>query len=268
MFNSIKTKKDNINRHQIEAEFYDATHPEIFNDYEFAKTKKMINYIAKKSKNKNLCIDVGAGTGFLTSFELPIYEEVIAADISKDMLKMLRRKFRNYKNLHLVVCDAENLPFKEKVADLISMSSALHHLPRPYTAIKEMSIVLNDCGFLYITHEPNDIHYTRIIYLLKFEILMKVFRIFGNNKPKQFPKLNHYVTDVQTKGFNVQNIERLMKILQIKPVHIEGYYWLTPDITHKEPVRTWLVRLNFLLEHVPLLKKFALHISILCRKCK
>jgi len=100
-------------------------------------------------------IDVGCGTGFVTGFELPHYTLVIATDISRKMLKVAKRRLKNAKASNLVVCDADFLPFRSNVADLVSVSSVLHHLPKPFSTFHEISRVLKKGGFIYITREPS-----------------------------------------------------------------------------------------------------------------
>jgi len=135
-------KRANIRHHDVEAEIFERVHPEGSSIYERAKVSKSIAYIVQNCRAKDLCIDVGCGTGFVTGFELPHYRMVVAADISRKMLEVARKRLGRWESLNLVVCDAEFLPFKDGVADLVSVSSVLHHLPRPFSSLKEVSRVL------------------------------------------------------------------------------------------------------------------------------
>jgi ubiquinone/menaquinone biosynthesis C-methylase UbiE len=99
--------------------------------FERAKVSKSIAFIVENLKAKDVCIDVGCGTGFVTSFELPHFRMVIATDISREMLRVAKHSFKNVKSLNFLVCDADFLPLRSNVTDMASISSVLHHLPKP-----------------------------------------------------------------------------------------------------------------------------------------
>lgn len=149
-----ETKKANIELHTIEAEYYDKIHPEIFNPFEQQVLDKRLALIIKDMKRKRMCLDLGCGTGNLISREIEIFDFVIGLDISREMLKICKDKFPE-KKLSLILGDSEHVPFRSGSFDFVSMFSVLHHLPSPFTSLKEVYRILNNSGKAYIDHEPN-----------------------------------------------------------------------------------------------------------------
>ena len=105
----MEIKKANILHHNVEAEIFEKMHPEGSSLYERSQVAKNIKYICGNSTANELCLDVGCGTGFVTSFELPRYKTVVATDISRRMVEVVKKKFGYYDSLFLLVCDAESL---------------------------------------------------------------------------------------------------------------------------------------------------------------
>ncbi|MGB9672446.1 MAG: class I SAM-dependent methyltransferase, partial [Candidatus Norongarragalinales archaeon] len=122
----FEVKRANIRHHDAEAEIFERVHPEGSSIYERAKVADSIAFIANNSGHRRLGIDVGCGTGFVTSFMLPFYEMVVAADISRGMVEVAKRRLKGACSLNFVICDAEHLPFRNGVADFVSVSSVLH----------------------------------------------------------------------------------------------------------------------------------------------
>jgi len=277
---SIEVKKSNIILHFVEAEFYDRIHLEIFNEYEKRRIARNLSLIDQLIDNPSLCIDIGAGTGNLTRFELRHYNKVVATDISVNMLKKIRRN----DNLNTVRCDAEHLPFREEVATLISMFSVLHHLYDPSSAIREMLRCLRKGGVLYIDHEPCHLRLRRFSDLMN--MLVSGLCIFGASfigircleETPQFPILNYSKAEMHASGFYVKDLSSTLKSKGMKIILAKSYYWLTPLflIGHQDFWRLsyrvrrlltiCLIKANFLIEKLPFSGKLGRAICVIAKK--
>ncbi len=136
---------ENIRLHKSQAYYYEVNHPEIFNILEQARIKKQVMAL-KKDAGTGLCIDVGSGTGNLSRQLKAAGFEVVACDLSRDMLQQNRAEFR-------VRCEASMLPIKTECASLVTGYSIFHHLPDSETALKEACRIAGKKGFLYFDHD-------------------------------------------------------------------------------------------------------------------
>jgi SAM-dependent methyltransferase len=271
---NFEVKRANIRHHDVEAEFFEEAHPEGSSFYEQAKVSKSIAFIVKNSETKDICIDVGCGTGFVTGFELPFYRMVVATDISRRMLEVVRRRLGGEGSLNLVVCDVDFLPFKKGVADLVSVSSVLHHLPRPFTSICEISRVLKKDGFVYITREPSFQRFRRFFDFFDHFIVRRFLSIvrFLHAKPRSVDvdayvnDLNYTKVDVHyPKGFYVSQLSNALSSDGFDVLSAYSYHWIYPDFS-RDWTHNLLTRSNFLVEKFPLSNRFGRYISVIAKK--
>jgi ubiquinone/menaquinone biosynthesis C-methylase UbiE len=271
---SVEVKKANIRHHDVEAEFFERVHPEGSSVYERAKVSKSIAFIAERSDVRDLAVDVGCGTGFVTSFELPLYRSVVATDISRRMLEVVEKRFGYVNSLNLVVCDAEYLPLKSEIADLVSVSSVLHHLPKPFSSIKETSRILKKDGFLYITREPSFQRLRRFFDFFDYFLVQKLSKL-----AKQFfagvelcephvsvKGLDYAKVDVHySTGFHVAQLSEVLVSSCFEVVFAYSYHWIYPD-SDKGWLQQLLTRSNFVVEKIPLSNRLGRYVSVIARK--
>lgn len=104
-------------------------------------------------------LDVACGTGYLALglAQAGIAEAVDACDLS---LEMLRRTRDNAAvagvDVRLALCDAERLPYPDGGYDLVVARGALHHVPDPLAALREIRRVLRRGGTAVVTAEPTE----------------------------------------------------------------------------------------------------------------
>jgi len=198
------------------------------------------------------------------------YKNVVAMDISKQMLKIIRRKFKNSDSLNLLLCDAEDLPLKSEVANLVSVSSVLHHLPKPLHSIMEMSRILKTKGFLYVTREPNDVRFRRffnffddnLICIGEFILSLPFFkkRREKRNIIKLIIKdcLNYPEADIHCpSGFKIEELSCFLSLNHFKIFSAYSYHWIFFDR---------LSGTNFIIAKIPFSKKLGRYICCIAKK--
>jgi ubiquinone/menaquinone biosynthesis C-methylase UbiE len=81
-------------------------------------------------RSGDACVDLGAGTGFVTMALAPLVESVTAVDISPAMTRALaeRAAEAGLTNVSVAVADLKDFRFPPASLDLIVTSYALHHL--------------------------------------------------------------------------------------------------------------------------------------------
>jgi SAM-dependent methyltransferase len=85
---------------------------------------------AASPQPSDVCVDLGAGTGFITFALAPLSASVLAVDIAPEMIQALADSAAS-QGLHNVttkVCDLSQLELPEGSVDLIVSNYALHHL--------------------------------------------------------------------------------------------------------------------------------------------
>ncbi|WP_325034788.1 class I SAM-dependent methyltransferase [Lentibacillus sp. Marseille-P4043] len=103
-------------------------------------------------------LDIATGGGHVAKQLAKHVNEVIATDLTKEMLENTAKHLKAYQNISYAVADAENLPFHDSMFDIITCRIAAHHFPNPEKFISEVKRVLKPDGqFLFIDNiAPED----------------------------------------------------------------------------------------------------------------
>jgi ubiquinone/menaquinone biosynthesis C-methylase UbiE len=113
-------------------------------------------------------LDVGGGTGRVSSQLRPLVDKLILTDASLGMLRQAKRK----ENIYTSLAYAERLPFPAESFERILVVDALHHFADQRMAISELVRILKPAGRLVI-EEPDINHLTvKIIAVLEKLALM------------------------------------------------------------------------------------------------
>jgi ubiquinone/menaquinone biosynthesis C-methylase UbiE len=153
-----KIHRANVEVHRDEAKLYELIHPEVYSRKEQKRINAQLKSIDRQILNNHKqALDVGAGTGNLTSKLLQMGYTVTATDISPEMCAILRKKFYAYIPQKLTVLNSpiEDLAFSEGQFDLITAYSVLHHLPDYISALHTLCSFLKKGGIIYIDHEAS-----------------------------------------------------------------------------------------------------------------
>ena len=104
--------------------------------------KSILNRLNSNFSN---ILDTGCGTGINLDY-LKGYGDVIGLDFSKDALDFSKMR----KNKNLIQANAENLPFKDDIFNLIIALDLIEHL-NDNNAVEEFHRVLKPNGYLIVT---------------------------------------------------------------------------------------------------------------------
>ncbi|NLX12119.1 MAG: class I SAM-dependent methyltransferase [Phycisphaerales bacterium] len=164
-------------------------------------------------------IDLACGTGFVSEIWRPYLkgtDSLIALDLGLSTLQSARSKWINndhtpaYASYFPLAGDGASLPLANESVDLVGINAALHHVPDPVAALREIDRVLRPGGYFALGFEPNHTH----------------FGSYMNRMAKGMDRLVWY-TDIQ------QNRRRLRAWLAGKRID-------TSDV-HED---TWVATLN------------------------
>ena len=97
-------------------------------------------------------LDVGCGPGILTIALAPLVHEVVALDLTPEMIAQAKKRsdWLGLKNVRFEVGRAEELPFSDGYFDVVVTRLMLHHLLSPTSAVKEMARVTRKGGLLVV----------------------------------------------------------------------------------------------------------------------
>jgi ubiquinone/menaquinone biosynthesis C-methylase UbiE len=151
---NIEIKRANIELHNETAQFFEEKNVELFNMFEQRNLDRRLRTADKTCSKRKFCCDLACGTGNLIVRQIPEFEQVIGLDISRGMISVCKSKGLG-KKAHLLIGDAENLPFQDGIFDIVTMHAAIHHLPSPLSSFCQIYRVLSKKGIMYIDHEPN-----------------------------------------------------------------------------------------------------------------
>lgn len=98
-----------------------------------------------------LVLDVGCGTGLLFDYLLEKAKILVGVDISRNILRKVREKFKGKDNIFLIQADADYLPFPEETFDLTFAITLLQNVPSPAETMKEMRRVTKTGASIIVT---------------------------------------------------------------------------------------------------------------------
>ena len=118
--------------------------------------EKMYELIRPVVKDKTV-LEVATGTGLIAKHIVKAAAHIEATDASAEMIAEATRGNRSAK-LHFSVQDMFCLPYADGSFDAVIVSNALHIVPQPEKALREIKRVLKDDGVLIaptFTHAGN-----------------------------------------------------------------------------------------------------------------
>ena len=96
------------------------------------------------------CLEIGCGTGKNTTWFLETGKQVMAVDLSPEMLAKAKEKINSDK-IHFVQADIKSAwTFRNQLFDLVSFSLVLEHIETLNPIFKEAAHSLNPGGYVYI----------------------------------------------------------------------------------------------------------------------
>ena len=127
---------------------------------------RMKPYITKGS----IVLEIATGTGIIANMIAPFCQQVDATDFSDEMIRYAKEK-QHPENVVFSIQDVMVLPYPKAEYDVVIMAHALHVIPDPKIALKNIYCVLKENGVLIV---PT---YTRSNDSSEFlmRALMKVF---------------------------------------------------------------------------------------------
>ena len=111
---------------------------------------KMVHFIASKVKAEDVVLECACGTGLITQVIQPLCRQLIATDLSVNMLAQTRKKCGKASNLTVELADITHLQYPSNSFDLVIAGNIIHLLNNPKKALDELSRVCRDGGRIIV----------------------------------------------------------------------------------------------------------------------
>ncbi|MHA1651716.1 MAG: class I SAM-dependent methyltransferase [Candidatus Helarchaeota archaeon] len=202
----------------------------------FHKMLKNQVFDAIKKANKLFILELGCGPGlYLEEFILNGHI-VIGVDFSFNMLRISKNKLKEieYNAFNLILADAEHLPFREGIFDIINCIEVLRHLPAPSKTIwkvfKEVQRTMKNQGSFLISI-PNILFPLNIVSIVYYIIPRSLMRLFNKkigfhyNQNFSFPHFPVLYNEPEDHMFNIFFIKKLINNLNLKISKLKGIFF-------------------------------------------
>jgi ubiquinone/menaquinone biosynthesis C-methylase UbiE len=140
------TKKRTVkHRYDITASIYDRRYAE-------EQTTKIKAAMENVHLDKDgLVLDAGCGTGLLFNHVADKAKTVVGLDISKKSLLKARERSKSSPNVHLVLADADYMPFRDGMFNSVFAMTLIQNAPDPAKTLNEMKRVTKNDSLLTVT---------------------------------------------------------------------------------------------------------------------
>lgn len=234
--------------------------------------------VFKRLPKDSKILELGAGNGqYSLILKKRGFKNTFISDISIKGLAAAKRYMKCEDDCFFAV-DAENIPFQSGTFDVIFMAASLHHLQSPQRCIAEMKRCVKKGGLVIVALEPNSWYY----YVIRpISGLLRLRRI---NKSKD----SYSAGDEITHGFPLRRLEKYFKDEGIEIIKRQRV-WYTTGIVYYFPylierlflkkistepktkehwVAPFTMKIDKLIEKIPLISSFSFHNTIIGRKKK
>ena len=125
-------KRKVMQRYDDSAKVYD-------NQYAEEQKRKMNAILMNLDLEKSsLALDVGCGTGILFSIIEGEIDSLVGIDTSPEILKIAKEKSKSFSRVSIVRADADLLPFREGIFDIIFLVTLLQNMPDPMLTLRNL----------------------------------------------------------------------------------------------------------------------------------
>ena len=209
----------NIRAHDAIAEQYERVHREIFNEEEQVRLASALRRVLGHVEGRAAplrALDVGCGSGNVTSRLLSAGCLVTAADVSTKFLSLCERKFASTGRLTTVRLGGDGLQeLPDGQFEVVTAYSVMHHVPDYVGLVDEMTRVLAPGGVIYIDHESSERVYQA----------NPVYEEFSGRAGKRRSRLKRLLTRTR----RVRSLVHFLRTLVRPNFHTEGDIHVWPD---------------------------------------
>lgn len=158
----------------------------------------------KQESNLGKAVELGCGTGYFTRTLASKSGDLIAMDISEEMLEIAQTNLGDIENITFQCFDCQSCPFEENTFDTVFIGLVLLFTDDAEKALVESQRILKPDGSIILA-EPDT------SFLSNYGKLKFFFRTFTSYW--KIPPTSHF--------FNSKELERMLNNTGFKIVHLE-----------------------------------------------
>lgn len=143
--NEWRHKIEIMNLYDLTAYMYDMRYAE----EQIAKIRKAIKMV--NINEADVVLDLGCGTGLLFDYVAEKAAMVLGIDISKGLIVKAKARASKLNNVHLILADADYMPFPDGIFTNIFAFTVLQNLPNPEHTLEEAKRVAAENASIIIT---------------------------------------------------------------------------------------------------------------------
>jgi ubiquinone/menaquinone biosynthesis C-methylase UbiE len=142
--NAWSKKRDVMRRYDATAQIYDVRYAE-------EQTAKIEAALRHVNADISIVLDAGCGTGILFSHIADKALMTVGLDSSRRTLLKARERTKNYAGVHLLLADADNMPLKGGIFDVVLAVTLIQNIPNPAQTLNEIKRVASGKSLIVVT---------------------------------------------------------------------------------------------------------------------
>ncbi len=149
---------------------------------EYVVGKELLNEITKELNELHdlgEVIEFGCGTGYFTETIAQKANQMVATDLSNELLEMAKKRLKNNPKITIQQEDCINASFPSGEFDSVFMANLIHIVENPFKVLQESQRILKDGGLLIIVTYTN--YGMKLLEIIKLGIRF----LLGWGKPPQ-----------------------------------------------------------------------------------
>lgn len=163
-------------------------------------------------------VELGCGRGFFTKAIAGNATQVLATDLSDEMVELAGTELKEFQNITVQKVDCENTAFPSENFDTVVMVNVVHFIENPDKCLQESYRILKSGGVLLLAdYTGYGMNWFRLL-----NMGIRFFRKWG--KPPQYAKKglspNELGSLVESAGFKVEDVQLIG--VNTKAVYLKG----------------------------------------------
>ena len=172
-------KRDTVRHYDQLARVYDTQYA----DEQKAKIEATLESVSPSKDNSVL--DVGCGIGLLFPYIANRVRFLVGIDISQRLLKKAKTNSKSHPNTHVLLADADHLPFPNQTFHTTFAITLLQNTPKPLTTLQEIKRVSKNYSTIAVTGLMKEFTADTFVKLLQ-DAKLKVQKLKTNNNCRDY----------------------------------------------------------------------------------